>query len=164
MSVATRTFMNWITVAAASVAVLLAGEVDAIPRHSRGEGRTAHGAHRSRHGRHGRRGDLRLADRIVPSSDASDSTRRQDALRSFARSGLVRRCWMQHLMRFPTSASRTLELAVHVSPEGVIAVSAPGDRSSLAGCIAFGARALPRVAAGMALDAGTTVVLEQGAQ
>lgn len=113
---------------------------------------------------HGRRHRARYAAREPAPPPPDDlSTRRLRALDGFARSGHVRRCWMQQLQRDPLTTSRTLVVRLEVDAQGRTrgaSVSDPGA-PGLARCLAAGAWGLAPVGPGEGFVAESTVHLDR---
>ncbi len=89
--------------------------------------------------------------------------RRTRMLDAFARSGHIRRCWMQQLQRDPQTAARTLRVTLDVGETGrprAIAVSDP-QAPALARCLIAGGWSLPAVGPGEAFQAEGTLHLDR---
>lgn len=91
------------------------------------------------------------------------STRRIRMLNAFARSGHIRRCWMQQLQRDPNTTARTLRVLLDVRDDGrprAITVSDP-QAPALARCLIAGGWSLPPVGPGAAFQAEGTLHLDR---
>lgn len=90
--------------------------------------------------------------------------RRARALDAFARSGHIRRCWMQQLQRDATTPSRTLQFRLDVDAAGRVRDVAVSDPAAprLARCLVAGAWSLSPLGPGEALQADGTLRLDRG--
>lgn len=106
---------------------------------------------------------LNIARRAEPLPE-DRGARRARALELFARSGHIRRCWMQQLQRDATSTSRTLTFRLSVDSAGrfqeVVVTDPAAPR--LARCLAAGAWSLGGLGVGEALQAEGTLHLDRG--
>lgn len=115
--------------------------------------------------RHRRAHGARALAAARPAEPALDvSTRRARALDAFARSGHIRRCWMQQLQRDATSGARTLSVRMEFDAMGrtrAVVVSDPAA-PPLARCLAAGAWSLGAVGPGEPFSAEGTLHLDRG--
>ena len=115
--------------------------------------------------RHRRAPGARTLAAARPAEPAMDvSARRARALDAFARSGHIRRCWMQQLQRDATSGARTLTVRMDFDAMGrtrAVAVSDPAA-PPLARCLAAGAWFLGTVGPGEPFSAEGTLHLDRG--
>ncbi|MBI5512972.1 MAG: hypothetical protein HY909_04345 [Deltaproteobacteria bacterium] len=91
--------------------------------------------------------------------------RREAALESLARSGVVHRCWRQYLLRHPTAPSQALEVTVRVDASGAVTAleARSADAPELVRCVSRGVSAVGALAPGEVVEASATVTLERGA-
>lgn len=107
----------------------------------------------------------RLAAAPPPLPDREDlGARRARALDAFARSGHIRRCWMQQLQRDATTPSRTLRFRLELDASGRMRDVAVSDPAAprLARCLVAGAWSLSPLGSGEALQAEGTLRLDRG--
>lgn len=100
-----------------------------------------------------------------PAEAVSDvSARRARALDAFARSGHIRRCWMQQLQRDATSGARTLTVRMEFDAQGRTRAVVVNDPAAppLARCLAAGAWFLGGVGPGEPFSAEGTLHLDRG--
>ncbi|MEZ4394941.1 MAG: hypothetical protein R3A48_28020 [Polyangiales bacterium] len=90
--------------------------------------------------------------------------RRARALDAFARSGHIRRCWMQQLQRDATTPPRTLQFRLEVDAAGRMREVTVADLAAprLARCLMAGAWSLRPLGPGEALQAQGTLRLDRG--
>jgi hypothetical protein len=118
----------------------------------------AHGAPRR-----ARRAVVARAATSPPPAPLDTATRRLRMLDAFARSGHIRRCWMQQLQRDPRTPARTLAVRLAVDEGGRargVTVADP-DAPGLARCLAAGAWSLAPVGAGEPFEAEGTLHLDR---
>ena len=110
---------------------------------------------------------------VLPSSaptaapdPSSTRARTEAAWRVVERSGLVRRCWQQHLLRHPDDPGRRGNLSVRVAPDGSfssVALDVEGA-PALTSCVSLGGHSLRPIAAGEALDTSAPITLDRGSR
>ena len=119
-------------------------------------------AERRRAHRHDRPRSLAALRQPEPPPDVS--ARRARALDAFARSGHVRRCWMQQLQRDATTGPRALAVRLEVDAGGrtLRVILADPEAPSLARCLVAGAWSLAPVGAGAPFVAEGTLRFDRG--